>query len=128
MIGRSPRPRSISDRSEPPAATISVPREIIEGLVDDFDGGPAAETAMFGLDHHSSEIGLDEKNAAALAKLLRRSVEGGRLIRPVRSTSTTPTKDGKPIAAKQRAAESSVRIRDRPSRTRSLCRHAAGSP
>ena len=41
-------------------------------LVDDLDGGKAAETVAFGLDGSSFEIDLSKKNAAALRKALRR--------------------------------------------------------
>ena len=39
-------------------------------LVDDIDGGDAAETVSFGLDGTSYEIDLNEANAAALREAL----------------------------------------------------------
>jgi hypothetical protein len=41
-------------------------REVIEQLVDDLDGSPAAETVSFGLDGLAFEIDLNEQHAADL--------------------------------------------------------------
>ena len=45
-------------------------RELIEKLIDDLDGGDAAETVSFGLDGATYEIDLSKKNAAAFRKSL----------------------------------------------------------
>jgi hypothetical protein len=55
-----------------------VAREVIERLVDDLDGTPAAETVRFGLDGTSYEIDLSKKNAAAFRKALARYTAAGR--------------------------------------------------
>jgi len=50
-------------------------------LVDDLDGGKAAETVAFGLDGVSFEIDLNKRNAAALRKALTEFVEHGRRVK-----------------------------------------------
>lgn len=47
-------------------------------LVDDLDGGKAAETITFGLDGAKYEIDLSKKNAAALRKALDPFLAKGR--------------------------------------------------
>ena len=65
-------------------------REVIEKLIDDLDGGDAAETVSFGLDGATYEIDLSKKNAAAFRKSLGRYVSAARRSsaspRPTRST------------------------------------------
>lgn len=53
-------------------------REVIEKLIDDLDGGEAAETLTFGLDGTTYEIDLSKRNAAALRKALERYVKAAR--------------------------------------------------
>ena len=53
-------------------------REVIEKLIDDLDGGDAAETVTFGLDGATYEIDLSKKNAAAFRKSLARYVSAAR--------------------------------------------------
>ena len=53
-------------------------REVIEKLIDDLDGGEAAETVTFGLDGATYEIDLSKKNAAAFRKSLARYVSAAR--------------------------------------------------
>jgi uncharacterized membrane protein len=55
-----------------------VARELIERLIDDLDGGDAAETVTFGLDGATYEIDLSKKNAAAFRKSLDRYVNAAR--------------------------------------------------
>ena len=62
-------------------------REVIEKLVDDLDGGDAAETVTFGLDGATYEIDLSKKNAAAFRKSLARYVSAARR-NPTSSRST----------------------------------------
>jgi hypothetical protein len=50
-------------------------------LIDDLDGGKAAETVVFGLDGARYEIDLGKKNAAALRKALTEFVDHGRRIK-----------------------------------------------
>ena len=49
-------------------------------LVDDLDGGEAAETVSFGLDGTSYEIDLSKRNADALRDALAKYVGGARKI------------------------------------------------
>ena len=57
---------------------MAVAREVIEKLIDDLDGGDAAETVTFGLDGATYEIDLSKKNAAAFRKSLARYVGAAR--------------------------------------------------
>jgi hypothetical protein len=60
---------------------------MIEKLIDDLDGGEAAETVTFGLDGATYDIDLSKKNAAAFRKLLARYVNAARRsTAPSRST------------------------------------------
>lgn len=66
-------------------------------LVDDVDGGEAAETVTFGLDGTSYEIDLSSKNADglrdALAKYVGAARKAGRGT-PARSTSGSRSRGG----------------------------------
>jgi hypothetical protein len=53
-------------------------REVVERLVDDLDGGEAAETVTFALDGTSYELDLSKKNAAAFRKSFDRYIKAGR--------------------------------------------------
>lgn len=55
-------------------------RETITRLIDDLDGGEAAETVRFGLDGYSYEIDLSTKNANKLRSLLSPYIEHGNRI------------------------------------------------
>ncbi len=61
-------------------------------LVDDLDGGKAAETVRFGIDGVHYEIDLNKRHANALRKVLTRYVVHARRVRPAaargRSTAT----------------------------------------
>ena len=50
-------------------------------LIDDLDGGKAAETVTFGLDGANYEIDLSKKNATALRKAVADFVDHGRRVR-----------------------------------------------
>lgn len=54
-------------------------------LVDDLDGGDAAETVRFSLDGRHYEIDLGEDNAAALREVLDKFVTAGRRRRGPRT-------------------------------------------
>jgi hypothetical protein len=54
-----------------------VAKETITRLIDDLDGGEAAETVTFGLDGYSYEIDLSTKNATKLRSALATYVEHG---------------------------------------------------
>ena len=55
-------------------------------LVDDLDGGKAAETVGFGLDGALYTIELSKKNAAALRKSLAEFVEHARRVKAANSS------------------------------------------
>jgi nucleoid-associated protein Lsr2 len=59
-------------------ASCPMAREVIEKLIDDLDGGEAAETVTFGLDGATYDIDLSKKNAAAFRKALDRYVKAAR--------------------------------------------------
>lgn len=56
-------------------------------LIDDIDGGTAAETVAFGLDGSSYEIDLSEKNAARLRESLADYVAHGRKAALIRANA-----------------------------------------
>ena len=49
-------------------------------LIDDIDGGAAAETVEFALDGKTYSIDLSSRNAGALKKLLAPYIESGRKL------------------------------------------------
>ncbi|HEY2203671.1 MAG TPA: Lsr2 family protein [Pseudonocardia sp.] len=53
-------------------------QKVVVSLVDDLDGGQAAETVQFGLDGRSYEIDLSDDHAAALRDALAEYVAGAR--------------------------------------------------
>jgi len=76
-----------------------VAREVTEKLIDDLDGGDAAETVTFGLDGATYEIDLSKKNAAVFRKSLalylsaaRRSSTSARSARRKVAPSTNGSK------------------------------------
>jgi hypothetical protein len=56
---------------------MRVARETFTKLIDDLDGGEAAETVTFGLDGYNYEIDLSDKNAAKLRKAFETYVAHG---------------------------------------------------
>lgn len=56
-------------------------------LLDDLDGGKAAETVSFGVDGVGYEIDLSVKNAKALRKALAEFVTAGRQIKATATIS-----------------------------------------
>jgi len=77
-----------------------VAREVIEKLIDDLDGGDAAETVSFGLDGSTYEIDLSKKNAASFRKSLARYVKAAR-----RSTASSRSPRPKAAPAKKASAK-----------------------
>ena len=75
-------------------------RQVIEKLIDDLDGGDAAETVTFGLDGATYEIDLSNKNAAAIRKSLARYVSVARRSstssRSTRRQAAPPSNGAKP--------------------------------
>jgi hypothetical protein len=53
-------------------------RRVSYNLVDDIDGGKAAETVTFGIDDQTYEIDLNKRNADRLRAALAPYVEAGR--------------------------------------------------
>ena len=87
-------------------------KEVFTRLIDDLDGGEAAETLTFGLDGYSYQIDLSTKNATKLRNALAVFVENGSRVSgratagprttarpssmaPTRPTSTTRSGDSK---------------------------------
>ena len=68
-------------------------------LVDDLDGGKAAETVRFGLDGALYEIDLNKRNANALRKSLSDFVDHGRKLKPTRGQGQPTRKRGGSTAA-----------------------------
>ena len=56
-------------------------------LIDDIDGGKAAETVSFGLDGSIYEIDLSKKNATALRKALGEFTASARKVRAGKAAS-----------------------------------------
>jgi hypothetical protein len=54
-----------------------VAKETFTRLIDDLDGGEAAETVTFGLDGYAYEIDLSSKNASKLRSALATFVQNG---------------------------------------------------
>lgn len=52
-------------------------KEVFTRLIDDLDGGEAAETVIFGLDGYSYQIDLSTKNATKLRNALSAFVDSG---------------------------------------------------
>jgi hypothetical protein len=57
--------------------TETLAKETITRLIDDLDGGEAAETVVFALDGYSYEIDLSAKNATKLRNALSSFIENG---------------------------------------------------
>ena len=77
-----------------------VARQVIEKLIDDMDGGEAAETVSFALDGTAYDIDLSRKNAAALRKTFERYVKAARRSKAAagspRRSNAQPTRGKKP--------------------------------
>jgi hypothetical protein len=65
-----------------------VAKEVFTRLIDDLDGGEAAETVTFGLDGYSYQIDLSTKNATKLRNALAVFVESGTRVSGRSSTAT----------------------------------------
>ena len=83
-------------------------KETITRLIDDLDGGEAAETVTFGLDGHSYEIDLSSKNATKLRNALAAFVESGSRISG-RSVGTSRAGRGRSTAAAEREQNQAIR-------------------
>ena len=69
-------------------------RVVIEQLVDDLDGGKAAETVNFSYRGVDYEIDLSAKNAKALDKVMAPYLEVARRVPRKRATSSAVGKQG----------------------------------
>jgi hypothetical protein len=85
-----------------------VAKETITRLIDDLDGGEAAETVLFGLDGHSYEIDLSSKNAAKLRNALSAFVENGSRTSG-RGAGVTRLTRGRSTAAAEREQNQAIR-------------------
>ena len=88
-------------------------------LVDDLDGGKAAETVAFGLDGADYEIDLSKRNASALRKAVAEFVDHGRRVKagatPTGKTPRRPVprKGHDPPAVRQWAAAQGITVSPR---------------
>lgn len=91
---------------------------MIETLVDDLDGSPAAETIRLGWNGDWREIDLSKRNAAALSRALDRYWAAGRRVtrdgqagRRPRSAATRSKKPSRdPKAIRRWAAETGIEM------------------
>ncbi|HZK04647.1 MAG TPA: Lsr2 family protein [Actinomycetaceae bacterium] len=74
-------------------------KKVVVHLVDDIDGGVAAETVNFGLDGVQYEIDLTEENAAELRASLERWIAGARRASGRRSTREAGRGTRRPASA-----------------------------
>jgi hypothetical protein len=72
--------------------------EVIARLVDDLDGGPAAESVKFAFDGVSYEIDLSKRNAKALRSDMTKWVEHARKVRPAAGRGRTARSAGRPTS------------------------------
>jgi hypothetical protein len=87
----------------------SMAQKVVVSLVDDIDGGRAAETVQFALDGKNYEIDLSETNAAALREALAKFVE------PARRAGSGGTRRGRGTSSAPRSSsdrEQNQAIRD----------------
>ena len=76
--------------------------EVTVTLLDDIDGGAAAETVAFSLDGKDFEIDLSKRNAAKLRRALKPYVDAGRSSR---RSSVGRRGKGQPAGTRQRQRE-----------------------
>jgi len=65
-------------------------------ITDDLDGSPGAETVSFGVDGHSYEIDLGQKNLTRFQKSLQPFIDAGR--RTAHRTAAKPARSAAPGA------------------------------
>ena len=87
-------------------------KNVVVQVVDDIDGGEAAETVHFALDGKSYEIDLNAKNAASLRKAFAPFIEKGRSSgRGSGSGAVRPASSGKATLFSQLDSEEKDRFR-----------------
>lgn len=82
-------------------------------LVDDIDGGPAAETVSFGLDGVSYELDLSKKNAEAFRDSMATYVGSGRRVGGRRGRGRGPRGGGETAAIREWARGQGLKVSDR---------------
>ncbi len=84
-------------------------------ISDDLDGSPGARTVSFGIDGHSYEIDLGQKNLARLQKSLQPFIDAGR--RTAHRRAAKPARGGAPgadgAAVRAWAAAQGLRVSER---------------
>src|SRR6478752_1378186 len=72
--------------------TANMAQQTTVALIDDIDGGKAAETVSFGLDGSIYEIDLSKKNATALRKALGEFTASARKVRAGKAAAAKVTR------------------------------------
>lgn len=85
-------------------------KEVFTRLIDDLDGGEAAETVTFGLDGYAYQIDLSTKNATKLRNALAAYVESG--SRVAGRTSVSPRTSARPRVTASAGREQNQAIRE----------------
>lgn len=84
-------------------------------ITDDLDGSPGAETVSFGIDGHSYEIDLGQKNLAKLQKSLQPFIDAGR--RTAHRRAAKPARGAAPgadrAAVREWAASQGLKVSER---------------
>ena len=84
-------------------------------ITDDLDGSPGAETVSFGIDGHSYEIDLGQKNLAKLQKSLQPFIDAGR--RTAHRGAAKPARGAAPgadrAAVREWAASQGLKVSER---------------
>lgn len=95
-------------------------KKVVETLVDDLDGGEAAETVRFGIDKADYEIDLSKENASALRDALapyiraaRKVQTGGRRVRGSRRSAGARGGSNDTAAIREWAKAHGYKISDR---------------
>jgi hypothetical protein len=96
--------RTLESKHLPGGTTMAQQKSVT--LIDDLDGGKAAETITFGLDGASYEIDLSKKNATALRKAVADFVEHGRRVK----AGAAPAKAQRPPVPRQGPNPAAVRL------------------
>jgi hypothetical protein len=86
-------------------------------LVDDLDGGKAAETVVFGLDGALYTIDVSKRNAAALRKVLAEFVDHARRVKATKSAGPgragkrpVPRSGPQPVVVREWAAAQGISV------------------
>jgi hypothetical protein len=80
-------------------------KKIITRLIDDLDGGEAAETVQFAYDGVQYTIDLSKKNAAKLRKGLQPYVDNGVKVTPGKSRRSSAATDDQTTEGRARIRE-----------------------